>query len=251
MNNSLPIYSKKGESSMVGITERGDAGLDLSWVDKLDSVRFAVLITKNVNDEFIYEALDKKDKLIIHCTITGLGGTEYEPNVPNMMDSYYKIIKLIKLGFNPDQLVLRVDPIICNLKGYEALDSVLKVFSVSGIKRVRYSFLDMYPHVKRRFLDSGILLPYTSFNPPLDKIKFAYDIIKPYRSVYQFESCAETYEESDRIGCISKKDYDILGIPFVGGIKSNQRKLCLCVNKKELLSNRRRCAHQCIYCYWK
>ena len=33
---------------------------------------------------------------------------------------------------------------------------------------------------------------------------------------------------------------------------SNQRKLCLCpCCKTELLNNRTRCEHKCLYCYWK
>lgn len=32
----------------IGITEQGDAGLDLSWVKKLSNVDAAILITKNL-----------------------------------------------------------------------------------------------------------------------------------------------------------------------------------------------------------
>lgn len=43
----------------IGITERGDAGLDFAWVDKIknNKVDAAVLITKNLNDKFINTAL--------------------------------------------------------------------------------------------------------------------------------------------------------------------------------------------------
>lgn len=33
----------------IGITEAGDAGLDLSWVNKLDTVDGAVVITKCIS----------------------------------------------------------------------------------------------------------------------------------------------------------------------------------------------------------
>ena len=38
----------------IGITERGDAGIDLSWESKLkyDAIDGAVLITKNITDRF-------------------------------------------------------------------------------------------------------------------------------------------------------------------------------------------------------
>ena len=35
----------------IGITEAGDAGVDLSWVEKLDRVDAAVLITKCVSPD--------------------------------------------------------------------------------------------------------------------------------------------------------------------------------------------------------
>ena len=40
----------------IGITEAGDAGLDLSWVDKLNDVDGAVVITKQITDSFINAA---------------------------------------------------------------------------------------------------------------------------------------------------------------------------------------------------
>ena len=55
----------------IGITEAGDAGVDLSWVEKLDRVDAAVLITKCVSPDFFDATLEHKDRLIVHATITG------------------------------------------------------------------------------------------------------------------------------------------------------------------------------------
>ena len=52
---------------------------------------------------------------------------------------------------------------------------------------------------------------------------------------------------------VSTKDLEILEqpIPLVN-IEGNQRKYCKClVEKKELLNNKFRCSHKCMYCYWK
>lgn len=60
----------------IGITERGDAALDFSWYDKLSTVSGAILITKNITDEFIHrvmQAYQNGYKLIIHATCTGWG----------------------------------------------------------------------------------------------------------------------------------------------------------------------------------
>lgn len=61
-------------SYKIEITEAGDAGVDLSWVDKMESVDGAVLITKCISPDFSDAALKFKDKVIIHATITGYGG---------------------------------------------------------------------------------------------------------------------------------------------------------------------------------
>ena len=72
----------------VGITERGDAALNTSWKKWVENGQPAILITKNVK-KLIEEnkQLLLNGNVIIHATITGLGGTQWEPNVP-----YYKNI---------------------------------------------------------------------------------------------------------------------------------------------------------------
>lgn len=232
----------------IGVTERGDAGLDLSWADKLYDTN--IIITKNVNDKFIDKVLKHKDKIILHITCTGFGGTLLEPNVPSYKLTLAQTMKLIKLGFPVEQIVLRIDPIIPTEKGIKLVDIVLGAFDILDIKRVRYSFLDMYPHVKERFKQAGIPVPYNSFTAPKKMIDNALQLIIKYEDRYEFESCAENTPH--KTGCISEKDLEILGknIEIVpGGL---QRKGCLCLgNKKELLNNRGQCWHGCIYCYWK
>ena len=65
----------------IGATDGGDAGLDLSWKEKLSSVDGAVLITKRVTPKLI-EAVRNLPNVIVHATCTGYGSTVLEPNVP-------------------------------------------------------------------------------------------------------------------------------------------------------------------------
>jgi hypothetical protein len=63
------------------------------------------------------------------------------------------------------------------------------------------------------------------------------------------EVCGEPGFEC--IGCISAKDCEVFGITPLDG-KSKQRNACACLSmKQELLNNKHRCAHNCLYCYWK
>ena len=69
----------------IGITERGDAGLDLSWLKKTDACDGMVLITKNANDRFagaVMELRAKNFPCVVHATCTEWGGTRLEPFVP-------------------------------------------------------------------------------------------------------------------------------------------------------------------------
>lgn len=235
----------------IGITEAGDAGLDLSWGDKLYDIN--IIITKHLtakNENLISALLNNSQKIILHCTCTGYGGTIIEPNVPIPTDVYDGVAKLISMGFPVAQIVLRTDPIIPTDKGIKRIEKVWKLFSNLGIQRCRLSIIDMYSHVRKRFEDVCGSVPFNTFTAPRHMIDDVSQAIANNQALYaHFESCAENIGE--QIGCISKRDFDILGLPFDNESGGFQRKGCLCVaGKTELLTNKHRCPSGCIYCYW-
>ena len=96
----------------IGITEKGDAALDTSWIDWVANGNAAILITKNPVLLFNrVKLLKDKPNIIVHCTITGNGGTEYEPNVPTWEESIEGLYSFIEM-FGKERTVLRIDPII-------------------------------------------------------------------------------------------------------------------------------------------
>lgn len=235
----------------VGVTEAGDAGLDFSWVDRLYDVN--VIITKHLttkNTCLIRALLDHSDKIILHCTCTGYGGTKIEPNVPTPIEVYDGVRYLIDCGFPISHIVLRTDPIIPTEKGLQNVNSVWKLFSDTGIKRCRYSVIDMYPHVKDRMRKELGAVPFESFRAPDYMLEMVRNAIAANKGLYEFESCAENLP--DQVGCISEKDFDVLGADFHESNGGFQRKGCLCVaGKTELLNHKNRCGSGCLYCYWK
>lgn len=229
---------------MIGITERGDAGLDLSWKTWVETGKPAILITKN--PEKIYNALRDFSPLpnvIVHCTITGYGSTMVEPNVPQpslALDYYEKLITL--LGVN--RVVLRIDPIIPTLKGVKRARGIL--YQAQNT-RVRISFLDNYPHVQERFRKASLPVLNYSLHAPLAEREA---IVKELEKIYSpLEICGEPGMRCS--GCVSATDCQVLGIPLGNG-ESGQRPACACLSlKKELLSTKGQCAHGCLYCYWR
>lgn len=232
----------------IGVTERGDAGLDLSWVSKLYPAN--IIISKELTSGLVDSLINNKDCIIFHMTCTGFGGSIVEPNVPIPEHTHDDVMNLIEKGFPVSHIVLRVDPIIPTNKGTQRTKYVLELFKDSGIKRVRFSFLDMYPHVVKRFIAAGIPVPYNSFTASKEMQDNALKMLSEYETQYELESCAE--ETKYKLGCVSKKDFDILGLEYSQEDGGFQRRGCLCCSgKTELLSSKTQCAHKCLYCYWK
>lgn len=247
----------------IGTTEHGDAGIDLSWVNRLDKVDGAIVITKRVSSGFHDAVLSNKDKLIVHATITGYGGTVLEPNVPSINDGFNAVMALVQAGFPKEKVVIRVDPIIPTTKGIRRAAVVIKMFMDVGFARFRISIIDMYPHVRERFKQAGLPLPYGEFgfSPSKEQVQEVDKMLKAASEYCQFpdmlriESCAEPgLTSAIKCGCVSEYDLNLLGLSEDGEADSvgYQRQNCLCYSgKTELLKGKSRCGHKCLYCFWK
>lgn len=69
----LTIKKKRALIMKIGITEAGDASLDYSWVNKLQEIDGAILITKNVTDKFIETVLKYKKQTHHPCDMYRYG----------------------------------------------------------------------------------------------------------------------------------------------------------------------------------
>lgn len=239
----------------IGITEAGDAAVNYSWLNKIDACDGVILITKNLTDKLISEILNHQEKIILHATCTGMGGTPIEPNVPAYATQLAQVTKLLDAGFPAEKITVRIDPVVPTEKG---LKTAQKVINASPVKRFRISALDTYPHVRERFVAAGVPLPYgNSFQASPQQFAMMREWLAGQNPEYIFETCAEPLLKGianvKASGCISPADLDKLGVhnynEFVTG---RQRRDCLCLScKTELLNNKHRCPHGCLYCYWK
>lgn len=237
----------------IGITENGEVSFNLDVFDRLYDAN--IIITKRLTEKLIEKLVENKEKIILHLTCTGYGASVIEPLVPSLDETYNKFIALINAGFPIEHVVLRIDPCIPTKKGKETMIRVVEKFKDVGIKRVRFSVLDMYNHVKERFKENNIKIPYETFHAPIEKRIDLYNTLIELGVKYNFtvEACGEPDIES--IPCISIKDIEILGlsdkIKLIGN--KQQRKNCKCPsNKSELIRQHpHRCDNQCMYCFWK
>lgn len=255
----------------IGITERGDAALNINWKKWVENGQPAILITKNVI-KLIEEnkQLLLNGNVIIHATVTGLGGTRWEPNVPNYKKVLKFLEKQIRYGFPKERLVIRCDPIFIpfmdpetqSLFNYKSIITEILNFAIDNNLRYRISFFDYYPHIRERIKDlsqTPAIEKLNQIQPDLHadiilrqgSLNAIKNYIKDHNSNLEVEICGEP--DLPCTGCLSKKDLDIFGIELDKDLETGiQRPACACLGlKKELLNNKHPCAHKCIYCYWK
>lgn len=247
----------------IGTTEHGDAGLDLSWVSRIGRMDGAIVITKQVSPGFRDAVLANRNKLVVHATTTGYGGTVLEPNVPSLDEQLNAVVALVQAGFPKDRVVIRVDPIVPTAKGIRTAEGVIKAFMDAGFSRFRVSIIDMYPHVRERFRQAGLPLIYgeSGFSPSKEQVQAVDEMLKAVSAYWQFsdtlriESCAEPgLTNVIKCGCVSEYDLGLLGLSEDDEADSAgyQRPHCMCYSgKTELLKGKSRCGHKCLYCFWK
>ena len=247
----------------IGITERGDAGLDLRWTCSINNVNGAILITKAITPEFIRAVMTCRTPIVVHCTCTGYGGSVLEPGAPTPQTQLQRAKELVEAGFPASNLVLRVDPIFPSDKGLAKAKAVLNAYRDMGLNnRVRVSIVDEYPHVRQRYAERGWPTLYGgNFYPNEEQVARVAYLFKEY-PMFQFETCAEhRLAQIGRAigvnikaqGCISNEDLKVMGLPALNcGVNPQNRSGCLCLAPKtELLTKRGRCANSCVYCFWK
>ena len=254
----------------IGITERGDAGINMQWVDPVKSgfCDGAVLITKNITPLFVEKVMDCYQagaKLIIHATCTGWGGTLMEPNVPKFEKQILHLAELHEKGFPLTNCVLRIDPIVPSDMGLRHIREIIADAEKKGVlptARIRISVYDEYAHVKERLNKAGFrsFYPGRSFQASTEQFEQIATLLSEYD--YTFYTCAEPklklFEKKPgqiiQSGCISEQDLDIMGlqIPDIISVNKQNRTGCMCLScKTELLTDKKQCPHKCIYCYWK
>lgn len=233
----------------VGITERGDAALDTTWQGA--DVDIFVLVTKAPH----LLPKDLPEHTIIHCTITGYGGTWLEPHVAPVSRTIPVYRRLVE-QFGRRRVVLRVDPIVPQGEWWgKSLDVVGQAEG-----RIRISFIDAYDHARWRVQMSGHevseIFPWDGFHAPLEVRDRRLREIELRVGHDSVEVCGEPGMSCT--GCVSAADVLAVGFdcPLIvpSRLGRRQRPSCACVlTKRELLIKRkpRPCPHGCLYCYWR
>ena len=215
------------------------------------------------------QLLESKIPKLIHFSITGLGGTEYEPGVMKPMDLLDKIGEYIQQGLDPDIITIRIDPIVPGVTTPRMIEEIIKKASSLGIKRIRFSIMDAYAHTVMEMSKLGYdfnanygINPVTNqpyYNAKTEKINAIAEFMLKMKDKYNVTlgTCAEglVREGISKEGCLSVTSVNkMLGtsIPDLDTENNKQRKLCSCYGGKiDALQYNNTCASHCIYCYAK
>ncbi len=133
-----------------------------------ESIHTVVIWTKDptnlLHHRPLREALSGVGQVFLHWTITGLGGTFLEPNVPPTAEQLQLLDDIIAYVSDPRRVHWRYDPLISATRGAEGVSNVdLDLFrslarpiARAGVPVVHTSFATMYPKVTRRLAAVGV-----------------------------------------------------------------------------------------------
>lgn len=257
------LLKRRGKAH-VGITEGYDPHFSDSWFLLDDFADFSIIVSKGLPTKKGQERmLTNPQRYIFHAGMTGMGGSVNEPNVKPWKEQLTAVEDFVQRGFPRDHVVIRIDPIMPAKRGIELAKEVATAAFEKGFKVFRYSFMDAYAHVQKRYAEKSVSDLLTS-----DRIKAQKEQAEKAMHIWfdfcdameakgcQFFTCAEGWIAPTHhvVGCVSGRDFDLCGIPRsrMFGTTSKQRSSCECDGSKfELMPHLKvRCPHKCTYCFW-
>ena len=252
-----------------------------SWKPK--KIEMLYLITKQINDDII-RLLKLNIPKFLSVSITGMGGTKIEPYVENYKETFKKINNIIKLGMNPEDIIIRIDPLYPGINtpdvNEKLLIDIIKKTQELNIKQIYTSMFDIYSNTSKEILSLINMNVYSDKNKT-DKNTlhankdYIYNMFKKLSKLIKNYSncemilCGEYIDVIPKnckyIGCLNLERIEKTLCNKVTGIKdrkhediSIQRDNCLCVitdnNKKvkrQGLNDNHTCFHACLGCYMK
>ncbi len=230
-----------------------------------ESVHSFVLWSKSfenliANASNLLKGLRKYEQLYFHFTITGLGGTPVEREVPPPQAALRQLEPLLFLAGRPERISLRFDPVIYWLEKDEVKTNVRFFEQLAGraaelgIVNVRFSFAQWYGKSKRRAEKLGF--PYV--DPPLEKKRTdAIYLSTVARSHGLSLYCCSQDFLADVPGvrpsaCIDGRllqECHPEGAPASVAKDKTQRRECRCTESADIGSYAQICPHSCVYCY--
>jgi len=226
-----------------------------------ENIHTLVIWTKNPRNILENKSLRKNlksiDQIYFLLTVTGLGGTPLEPEVPEPKQVLKTLPDLIEFLGSPLRIAIRYDPLIDvvydkknHLSNIDSnlFQNLLNPVYVTGIKRIITSYVTLYPKVKRR-LDK---YNFQIINHPLSEIEdFIRKKMIPQTEKLGMELSTCVLPEITKMGCIDGNLLTELHPrkePCSTVKDKTQRESCHCTKSVDI-GMWFPCYHNCFYCY--
>ncbi len=239
---------------------KGKYEVDLSPENVHTIVLWSKDFSNLISNKFDLKSIfSEYSQLYFLFTITGLGGTFLELGVPKPELAISQIESLVKIAGTPERIAIRFDPLIFWKKdgnienNIKFFPSVVKAAKESGVKRIIFSFMSIYPKCIKRAEKARIEWVDLEKEKKREIVKEIYEISNSYR--IELLNCCnpETLElGAKKASCI---DGELLNRLHPEGEKveikkdPGQRKDCGCNYSIDIGSYSQSCPHACLYCY--
>lgn len=219
---------------------------------KPSDVHTLILWTKSAKSLIeMRDVIKKYDSVYIHLTVTGMGGSVFEPKAPTPEETIAQLPKLAKLCSGWNHIRIRIDPLLKVKKGDEIWSSVpdavkyAEMIRKLGACKFSTSFCESYPKVIKRMKIHGFdLIPFTDAErmDALDRLRDATGNLMGCCVLALGDSACVDYSELESIHPSGRK----IGNPAV---QERKRPLCGCNRAIELGWYTQICKTGCLYCY--
>ncbi len=113
-----------------------DPTIDNTWQSKLTEIN--IINTKKLTIDFCNFILQNKHRIFLHCTISGMGQTPFEPNIPSVKNTFEYLKYLVNNGFPINQILIIINPILPNDNGLKALKLLFRALTEYKELRLRW-----------------------------------------------------------------------------------------------------------------
>lgn len=223
-----------------------------------ETVHSIVIWTKNpenmLKNEILKNTLKNYQQIFIHLTITGMGGSEFEPLIPPWKKIEQMIGPLIEIAGSPQRLCWRFDPILIVKKegksysNFDLFPEIMESIISWGLRTCRISWVSPYKKVVSRLAARGWHLgPQTLAEQKEQAKKIAQwsknkgmEIHFCAMAGFPISRCIDGYFLKEihpqKLDCSFKK-------------AKGQRPLCGCTESLDIGWYSLKCKHGCLYCY--
>ena len=223
-----------------------------------ESVHSLVIWTKNpknmIVDGVLRRALGEYRQLYVHLTITGMGGSEFEPLIPPWEDAVKMIPPLMDMVGDPRRISWRFDPIL-ETEGHGRLYSNFSLFprlaeaiAPFGVKNCRVSWVSPYKKVLARLTNKGWDLAPRTFQKRLDQANILTQVARQH-GMNLFFCSMEGFPISRCVDGEFLSEIHPDGRVCSKEKARGQRPFCGCTQSLDIGWYSLQCKHGCLYCY--